>query len=367
MVVAWYKDMHMPIICEGCGQVVPIPSGYGRNKIQCACGIICPVPASALQETEPARAPTAPSAIEEDAQRWQLVDDVPAPPKPEAKPPVEERLFNCRRCGRKVRRQGECPSCDADSLPAARGEPSWPSVDEPSEDDDEGPPLYGVEGSEDIQCPKCTKRLPPETVLCVRCGFHLKKRKKIVKTYETIEREWETNGSLRNRLVVFALCEVSMLIQGVLIVYWGEVAAAGVIAYFIVLTAVLAFLIGTFDRIHLSRDARGRTRLTKLWRLGFVPRPEETIDVRDYESIVSNLFHDVGFWDYFVLVFLFVSGIIPGVLWWYFVLYKASFRLSLTRDHGRPEYQVYAGTNEKQMKEIAFALRDASGLPCEVE
>lgn len=359
----------MPIICEGCGQVVPIPSGYHRNKIQCACGIICPVPESARQEAEAVRAPTAtaPPALSEETERWQLVEDVPAPvapPKAETSQ-AEELVFNCRRCGRRVRRQGECPSCDADSIPAERSEPVWPSVDDP-DDEDAGPPQYAVEGAEEIQCPKCSKGLPPDAVLCIGCGFHLKKRKKIVKTFEPVDRQWETNAPLRTRLTAYLLAEVLVLIQGVAIVSWAEAKWGGFMAYFVVFSAMMSFLLGTFDRIHLTRDARGRTRLTKTWRICFVPRPADTTDVRGYEGIVSSLHQDIGFWDYFVLVVLLVSGVIPGIIWWYFVMYKPSLHLSLTRDHGHPVYLVYAGSNEKQMKEIAFALREASGLPCEV-
>jgi len=376
----------MRVICEGCGQLVSVPDGYRRNKIQCACGVICRVPESVRQEAD-ASAPTRPTAakpslaIEEEAERWLLSDDPPAsgqpsePPRfrdpepdkrrePPAKLAVAQMRFGCRRCGQLVRRQGECPSCDADKMPAAPPEPIWPSVDSPDEEDKEeedGSP-YGVDGADEVKCPKCGLMLPPGSVLCVRCGFHLTKRKRIAKTYQPIERTWETTCSLSARLTLFGICEAAALTLGLIGVFEGGANLGIFIGSFLVLTAMLSFLVGTFDRIHLTRDTRGRVRLTKTWRVCFVARQPKAIDVRGYEGILSGRHRAVSPWDSWLLYFLIIFGIVPGIIWWYLVFHKLTFHVSLSRDHGFPECIVYSGWNEMQMKEIALTLRDASGL-----
>jgi hypothetical protein len=375
----------MPIICEGCGQKVPIPEGYRRNKIQCACGVICVVPESARQEAEspaPKRsvpAAKAPAAAEEEAERW-LLDEEPSPAAPPrfrdpepakepapAKPAKVEMRFPCRRCGQIVRRQGECPSCDADKMPAATKEEKvwWPSVDTsggtPEDEEDSSP--YAVEGGDEVQCPKCCFMLPPGSVLCIRCGYHLKKRKKIVKTYQPIERVWETNLSLATRLTFFVAIEIAALVLGLIGVFWGGADLGVFIGSFLGFTAMTSFLLGTFDRIYLARDTRGWVRLVKTWRLCFIPREPKAIDVRDYEGIVTGQHNDVTIWDYGIFFSLIVSGLIPGLIWWYLVFYKITYHVSLSRDHGFPECLVYSGWSDKQMKEIAYTLRNASGLP----
>ena len=125
---------------------------------------------------------------------------------------------------------------------------------------------------------------------------------------------------------------------------------------------MLAFLLGTFDRIHLTRDARGRVGLTKTWRVCFFERQPLKIDVREYEGIVSGQHRDVSSMDYLILFFMVVSGLIPGLIWWYLAIYKVTFHASLCREHGFPERIVYSGWDQMQMKEVAYALRDASGL-----
>jgi hypothetical protein len=378
----------MPVICEGCGQRVPIPEGYRRNKIQCACGVICSVPEAARQEAGapvPKRSAAPPSpSVEEEAERW-LLDDSPASPPPSEAPPifrepepvaepkparskpaVAEMRFPCRRCRRMIRRQGECPDCNG--VPPQTTESGervwWPSVDEPADkDEEEDSSPYGVEGADDVKCPQCCFMLPAGSVLCVRCGFHLKKRKKVVKSYQPIERVWETNAPLQKRLTLFIVCATIFVITGVVGIFDGGLEPGAIVFSFLSVTAMAAFLFGTFDRIHLIRDERGRVRLTKTWRFCFFARPPQRIDVHSYEGIVSGRHRDLSFWDYLIFFMLVISGIIPGLIWWYMAIYKVSFHVSLSRDHGFPSYILYSGWSETQMKEIAYTLRDAAGLP----
>ncbi len=374
----------MRLICEGCGQPVPIPDGYRRNKIQCPCGVICSVPESARQEADsPSRArpnPTARSAeVEEEEVRW-LPDDPPnraeadesprfrAPEpeeRPEPKPAVAEPRFPCRRCRRLIRRQGECPHCNPDKVPAGQQEPVWwPSVDDPDDkgDEEEGSTPYGVEGGDEVRCPDCTYVLPPGSVLCVRCGFHFRKRKKVVKTYQPIEREWETNYSLSTRLALFGACEAVSLTLGLIGVFVGGAELGVFVGSFLLFTLMMGFLLGTYARIRLIRDPRGRVELIKTWRVCFVPLMPQTTEVRGYEGIASGQHRDVSNMDYIILLVLFISGIIPGLIWYYLAIHKVTFHVSLSRDHGFPAYVVYSGWDEMQMKEIAFTLRDATGL-----
>jgi hypothetical protein len=375
----------MPVICEGCGQRVPIPEGYRRNKIQCACGVISPVPESARQETEapaPKRAAAkSSSAVEEEAERW-LLDDAPSSPpprrppnahdaepiaerKPAEKPAVFERRFPCRRCGRMVRRQGECPECDGAAPPAAADEElvCWPSVDKPKkiDEEDESSP-YAVEGADDVKCPNCCFMLPTGSVLCVRCGFDLKKRKKVARTYQPMERVWETTASYSARLTSFCICAAVALVLGLTGVFWAGADLGVFVGAFLLLAAMLAFLLGTFDRIHLTRDMRGRVQLTKTWRVAFFALQPQSIDVRSYEGIMTGKHREISAWEYGIFFLLLFCALVPGIIWWYLAIYKVTFHVSLSRDHGFPSYILFSGWSEQQMKEIAYALRDASGL-----
>ncbi len=67
-------------------------------------------------------------------------------------------------------------------------------------------------------------------------------------------------------------------------------------------------------------------------------------------------------WEYLVFFFLLFFALVPGIIWWYLAIYKVTFHVSLSREHDFPEYILFSGWSQEQMKEIAYALRDASGL-----
>jgi hypothetical protein len=236
------------------------------------------------------------------------------------------------------------------------------SLDDPDEEKEDSSP-YLVEGPPDVLCPKCQKLMPPGGVLCLSCGYHLKKRKKAVKTYQPLDRVWETNASYQKRLATFWACEVLFLALGLTGVFVAGADLGVFVGSFALLTAMMAFLLGTFDRIHLTRDARGRVKLTKTWRFCFYAREPQALDVRGHGGVSSGRSREVSTWEYIVCFFLFISGIIPGIIWYYYAIHKVTFHVSLTRDHGYPAVTVYQGWDDMQMKEIAYTLRDALGLP----
>jgi hypothetical protein len=354
----WQRDLGMPIICDGCGQPVRIPAGYTRNKIRCDCGVYCAVPESARAQAEetaqqPAGGSRSTPAVEEQAERWLSEDE----------PPVLGALTQPRSPSE--------PALGALTQPRSPSEKEpvwWPPVDnvkEEKDEDEEDSSPYAVEGGDEVPCPKCYLRLPPGSVLCVRCGYHLKKRKKIAKNYQPIDRVWETNSSLQKRLLTFGIISTAVFVSGLIGVLHEGIKPGAFVFSYLVITIMTAFLFGTFDRIHLTRDARGRVELTKTWRICFFAAKPQRVDVRSYEAIVSGRHHELTAWDYFVWFFLFGSGIVPGIIWYFAVINRITFHVSLSRDHGFPAYILYSGRDEMQMKEIAYTLRDAARLPYE--
>ncbi len=388
--------MSHEIICHGCGQPVEVPEGYRRNKIQCpSCGVISPVtaPAPTTRGPRSEKVPPKPSARSDrpgfDDERWAaefLSTPEPPPPEPlaeepEPPPPPREELaptpparakrkraaaekrpafemtFPCRRCGRKVPRQGECPVCDAP--PPAPGEEVVPqlALDAPADEDEDGTP-YTLDGESDIKCPQCTNMLPPGGVVCTRCGWHLRRRKKLVKTYQPLARSWETNYSLRTRRTIWGVLQF-LAFAGSLSLGASWPAFVGSMVLFALMTS---FLLGTFDRLDLVRNDRGKVTLTKTRRICFFTAYELPIDVRGHEGVVTGRSSEVSGWEWLVFFFLLLSGIIPGLVWWYYVIHKITFRAALARDHGYPSAIVYQGWDEAQMRDVAVTLSGAAGL-----
>jgi hypothetical protein len=381
------------VICHGCGQWVPLPEGYRRNKIQCpACGVICEVTeaaraaAASTPPAAPAPAPKRrePSPRDED-ERWAAdffaaadePSDRPVPVEEEQQPPSDEEpeydgrppprqvshapmKFPCRRCRRLIERQGECPYCAEEEAEA--GAPRL-TIDEPQpaeDDEDDGQP-YILDGGNDVSCPKCTKQLPPNSTFCTRCGYDFRRRKKVRKTFQPLARAWETNYSLAVRKTIFFWLQVFGISVGLWwnLTYNGDwFAFAGSTVLF---AAMTAFLLGTFDRIELRRDEKGRVTLTKLRRYCFFLAPEKRIEVRGFEGVITGRSSEVSAVEWIVCIILLLM-IVPGIVYWYYVIHKISFRVSLAQDHGREVELVYHGWREEQMRDIQLTLCGASGL-----
>jgi hypothetical protein len=376
------------VICQGCGQAFDVPEGYGRNKIQCpGCGVICAVPADAPRQPAraaakkapvPAPAPIPEPAAEDQAAEWlrepepaPLFDDEPAPEPPPVLAPVSKRkemLFPCRRCGRPVRAQRECPSCDAGELPVDAPGSRALELDEPPlpqghPDLDEDPSPYLFAEKDLPTCPRCKKEMPRGAVLCAACGFNRRTRRKHARTYEPIARSWDTDLTLKQRLMWVAagqgfhwFCAAMGVALGTFASPWPFVLT------WPWMTAVLCFVLGTYDRIELVRDSKGRVKVTKQWRFFFVPARPVTTEVRGFEGVTTGQWHDAGFLEYFVFLSLLTMALVPGFIWWYVAIYKVYFHVALAQDHGHSEVYVYRGRSQEQMNEIADALCNASGL-----
>ncbi len=411
--------MGAAVVCHGCGQPVEVPEDYRRNKIQCpACGVICPVTAPAAKKGAAAAPPRRAAAPSYEEPNW-FADEPPAaapaaepgpprqrgndretpPPEPqrspmdqqgydfaappaepervaeEAPPPPRKKkkapaalLVPCRRCGRMIRRQRECPDCDAaEVLPKPAGDgPVVPLLEIPDtdpEDDEWGnSDPYAVAGGDVKLCPACQKELAPGAALCVACGYHLHERKRVAQTYAPIQRSWETDYTLAQRLTVFGILLGVTLVGGASATAAG--AGAGVFAGSVFLFCLMgSFLLGTYARLEVERTSKGKVRLTKMWRACFIPLPAHPIDWRSHESIVTGQAREVDFWEWLVLTFLLIGGIIPGIIWWYFTMHKVRFHAALATDHGYPSVYLFEGWSEAQMQDIAHTVADATHLP----
>jgi hypothetical protein len=401
--------MSAAVICHGCGQKISIPDGYQRNKIQCSgCGVICPVPAGAARakpaaapkaagpsSASPSTSPDRPKKVDEttSAKVEQTVEDILLGPDP---------IPSCPNCGRKVDgvtgRCGYCSGRRADApkplrpkkAAAAPAEPRL-SLDDPDDDEwGDGNP-YEVTGGLPSPCPNCSREMAPESVVCVSCGFNRRTRKKIKKEYQPIARSWETDWSLRTRILAFLVIQGGSSFLGVLSAFLGADLKDFALSWFLS-GFMLAFLLGSYERIRITRDPKGKVELAKFWRFAFVPIPRRDVPVWQHEGIVTGKYLSAGYFEWIVFLGLLISnelpvflevlstigfgemehpykiaalllvGLIPPGLWWYFTIHKETFFVALCRDHGFPETYVYKGWHEDQMNDVAETLRDASGL-----
>jgi hypothetical protein len=355
--------MARSVICHNCGHRIEVDEGYTRRKVRCPeCGVACDVPDAPKPDpaeprpSKPSAAPAPPQKAEELARQLCSEPDKKPPPKkrePPPPPPREEKPAPVPRRPVEVV-EGPLPPPG----PPKRAAQTW------TEEDEDGSP-YEIVGGPERKCPQCFHVLEPEAVLCVRCGLDLKSGKKVVREFKPLARSWEP-VAYEKRLTLFGAAVAVGLVLSVLTGVLLDQLAFG-LGPWVLFVILMAFLLGTFDRIDLVRDKRGRTTLTRTWRVCFIPRPTIEIDLLQYDAVVTGISADAGCYEWFILWTLVPFGLVPAGIWWYQVIHKKKYHAALAHSHNYPEVTLYRGSNREQAEDIAETLRDAARLRYERE
>jgi hypothetical protein len=346
--------MSISVACHSCGKSLSVPDDYNRRKVRCPdCGVYCELPEERKSERTPAARPTVKPAGTRSA------DDFPVSTKPAA-PTV-------------------APPKKPASCPTAPVPPPRVTEDEDSE-------TYSVTPTNEIHCPGCDRELTEGTTVCGACGYDLQAGKKPAKVYESRTWKWEAGMPFHKRRNIFIALQILPLVVGVPTAVMSGAAATYVTSWFTG-ALLLAFLLGTFARVDLSRGKRGQVRLSKTWRICFIPLQTEMIPWREYEGIALGKVDDTDMFDWFMLLAIFSSGsamtwplsfalewparailslicgIVVDVLWWYFVIRRVSFYVALCKNHAYPELMLYRGWSEEMMSDMGSVIREATDLP----
>lgn len=392
--------MGIAIACSGCGQALQVSDDDVRPEIECLwCGrktviarpavseVNTPPTASEVQapnlslDESPLRSavpmatgasilpsddlPLAP--VERGEPPRQATAPVPAPaePAPLARPWYEQKPFDLQPLDQAVR---------APTPPAAVPPPLARVVDD--DDDDDGQP-YEFDGRQDRPCPECGKFVAFDAGLCLSCGYDFKAGKRVKKTYQPISRNWESGWPLATRKRLFLIGQAIALPMSLLGAFslgspWGFFAPWGLF------TAMTIYLLGTFDRVELTRNKKGKVTLKQTWWVFFQQRPTHTIALADYDGVTFGKAYRADFWDWMVTVVwfgcgglwgvfitppLFGLGLLMAILWWYYFVNKETYYVALTKDHGHPALNLYRGWSDAQARDMHDTIKDIAFSP----
>lgn len=359
--------MLAPPFCRGCGQRLEIPEGHSRTKLRCPeCGVFNELPKELVENLK--SRPAAPKRSVDDDAADLLADEPPVRPK-------QKKAQAAAPAAPKPKPPASVPAAPPVATKAAADEP--PAVDsntygfapdsEPerevliqgtSEDDGKA---YQVTGDiKKKKCPECEKRVDYRAKVCNHCGYDFVTEEKAVREFEPIIREWETGWPLQRRVAVFAIAQVVNLV--VLVTsFMSDMGCVG-LPLLLIMAGLQAFLLGTYDTLKIIRSNKGKVTITRTWRLLFMPKPPDRIKWTDHEGVVLVQGREMEMVNWLICLVLTLYLILPGVLFWWYVLKPDQYHVAFSMSHGYPETTLYKGTNEAQAREILQVVMDVTGL-----
>jgi len=335
--------MLTPAYCNGCGQRLEVPAGYSKSKMRCGeCGVFTELPKEVREQGQEARTPNG------------AKQDKPEPPRPARRlAPAAEELPAVTEENYKF----------IDEEPPAKptAPPNREVLIQGTEEDDLNP--YTVTGDVPTKrCPECDKKVEIRAKVCVHCGFNFESGVPGKRTYQPVERLWENGWPLEKRVMLFVAFQVINFLTLVASLI-GDFSLGVTFMMVFMSVGLQAFLCGTFDKLSLTRTAKGKVTLKAEWRYAFIPRPPEAVKWKEHESVIIVQSNQTDFIDWAMALILLSYCVAPGVLFYWFVIRPDKFTVTLCRDHGFPETAIFRTTNEERAKEVMLAVSDITTLP----
>jgi hypothetical protein len=335
-------NVDLTVLCEGCGCNFKITAAYPRNKVQCpGCGVMCEMQA---------RPKTA-----------RLSQQVNTPPGPTSDPPLPLLVTEHRD-------RAEPPP------PATSSNAAEKILTDAAEDNSDPYSLSGIPGR---LCPKCGKEIPCTAVLCIFCGFNQRTKKKTAKNYDPLYYEWPSGWSWAWRMRVYVVSQTVVLLSLAIGLWNGNEPLIG-LAFALFGSIMLLFLLGTFVSTVLRRDTRGQAKLTKKWRICFIPRREKKLSLGRFDRVRLNPARSVersellyfaawtagAFFPGLFRLFqeVLCNVIVPAVFWLYLAIFRPRFETLVSGTGGFDEEILYRGPNLEQAEEIGHVVSDTLGM-----
>ncbi|QEL13919.1 hypothetical protein [Limnoglobus roseus] len=341
--------------CGHCGAKVAIPAGHSRAKIRCeACGYYADVPPE-LRSAEAAPPPDdlpvitpAPPA-----------EDTPRPRNRSAEPPPVERSPRKTKKPTAKARPNPDPADPRPQFEMSDDAPRGPNLLEGTQDEDDDKP-YAVPGDGTKACPECNCRVPLDATMCVHCGVDFQSRRKPKKAFQPIDQAWEPRMSLQTRLKILAGLQVVNLLLMLLISNAGSFA--GGVLSLLFQGGLQAFLLGSYEKLLVKRTAKGQATLTVQWRIAFVPVAPIKVDWKKSHAIGPIATYTPGLVEWFTFIYLLFLFVLPGVLFYFYVIHPVRFQIVLCDNYGSTDQVIFRTTSQEQADEVCSVTSTATGL-----
>jgi hypothetical protein len=347
------------ISCQLCGADVTLPEGKTKGKTRCdTCGSYTeitgeirqtPAPAPAVQK--PKQTKNAADFDDADHDAYETAGETDFVSRS-----TDAGTFDIPKPARSTRTSRQPKKTrdedDEDNQPAF--------VDDDFSNDDDGKP-YALPPEADQPCPQCERLLPAKATTCAQCGYDAEAIARAKKIFKPIFREWDSGLTLEKRFQIFS---AFLVLDAITFIYTiiKRGASIGDCVGLLMMVGLQAFLFGTFDRLSVRRNEKGKTKLTTTWRVCFIPRAPETIAWREFPGVRIVHRNEPGLTDWAMVFVLLPMLIIPAILWWWYVIRADRYDVHLCGVHGTVETCIHRSRDMERSRDVVSVVADACVL-----
>lgn len=126
--------------------------------------------------------------------------------------------------------------------------------------------------------------------------------------------------------------------------------------------ALQAFIVGSFDTVNLKRNAKGQTTITRTKRIAFYPLVPMKIPWKKSTNLGIIGTHESGIVAWIFCIYLLMLGILPGVLFYWFVIRPELCQVNLCDVYGSTDEVLFRSRTREKAEEVTDFVIEATGL-----
>jgi hypothetical protein len=232
----------------------------------------------------------------------------------------------------------------------------------------------------DGPCPNCRKLMKTGAVLCIECGFDLRKGRIRGIKIKRFERDWLAGYPIWVMALTAAVLLSELTMATFILLAKTGVVAMVIAPGLLVLTFPILALLGWFNVLHLRRDRQGTAWLRVRRHMCFLPYSSEDLPLSEFKAVLIGYrngvdFRTGGLYFFLVLPHLLACPILLILVLRLMISRRYYVRASggdpggisgtywvCLRDIRRQEIRVYYGGNERLTRDIAETLSEAGDL-----
>ena len=204
--------------------------------------------------------------------------------------------------------------------------------------------------------------------MCVHCGVELTSGEKADRVFQPMSFYWEEGWPLQLRIKIIVGMLVLDFFLSILFLISNYKDMKDACSFTtiggmsLMNVAIQVFLVGSFDALTVTRNAKGRANLVRQRRVAFYKIPQEKMAWKGSTGVGVVGSHNPGVVEWFMCGYLFMLGIVPGIVFFFAEVRPDRWEVFLCDVYGGTDNIVFHTKSRDQALDVAKMISEATRL-----